>query len=87
MKGVIQQVTHAVALGTPIAQRRDQEVGPKLTPTTHIGGLNSGEHYIISAHARGNSSEIQNVPDSHHVRLCMQRQKIRKLKSSRAMRI
>jgi hypothetical protein len=45
VRGVIQKVTPAVALGTPIAQRRDQEVGPKLVPTTHIGGLNSGEHY------------------------------------------
>ena len=40
------KMTHVFDLGTTIAQRRDPEAGPNPTPTTHIGGLNSGVHYM-----------------------------------------
>jgi hypothetical protein len=42
------KVTRAVALQLTIALQRDQEVGPTTDPTTHIGGLISGEHYTRS---------------------------------------
>ncbi len=45
MRGALEKVTHAFALGTTIASQPKPEVGLRAAATTHFGGLNSGEHY------------------------------------------